>query len=174
MTGPDTKETMDGREPDPAGVDAEAAVDWSVRLDRRLRTVGLSGRAPEDVNVVVVDRRGAGTTPCEPGVLSVGDHRVLVVPDRRDGAAPVEIWVADTRDRYGEVVRTLRRTVALDASVDATFESATRSRRSSAGNDVSTDGGSKPHPIGAVLPAFDTVDTALAIGGLAGAVEPLE
>lgn len=153
--------------------DHGVVVDWDVRLDRRLRSLGLSKAVPGTVDVVVIDRRGCETTPCRPGRLSVGDHRILVVPDRRDGASPVEMWVAGAPERYGGVVRTLRRIVALDASVDAAFESASSTRGKSESG-VSTDGGSKESLRGSMITSLDVADTALAVDGFAGAVEPLE
>lgn len=172
MTGTDEAEWVDEGGTG-TGTDDGVVVDWDVRLDPRLRSIGLSKAVPGTVDVVVVDRRGCETTPCRPGRLSVGDHRILVVPDRRDGASPVEMWVAGTPKRYGGVVRTLRKIVALDASVDAAFESASSTRETSESG-VSTDGGSRECLRGSMVTSLDIADTALAVGGFAGAVEPLE
>ncbi len=171
MTGAHEVDTVEGHGPEATGGDDPVTVEWGVRIDRHLRRIGLPGVG--NVEVVVVDRRGGETTPAEPGVLSVDGHRVLVVPDRRVDAPPVEIWVAGTRGRYGEAVRTLRRTVALDARVDAAFEAASRSRGHHADTNVSTDGGSVTRPVESVVRGFDDVETSLAVGGFAAAVEPV-
>jgi hypothetical protein len=172
MTGVHGVDTVEGHGPEVSGGDDLVTVEWDVRMDRYLRRVGLPG--VENVEVVVVDRRGGETTPTEPGVLFVDGHRVLVVPDRRVDAPPVETWVAGTRGRYGEVVRTLRRTVALDASVDAAFEAASSPRGGHADTVVSTDGGSATVLVESVVREFDDADTPLAVGGFAAAVEPVD
>lgn len=172
MIGADGVQTPDRHGPDTVSEDTGFVVDWHVRTRRRLRTVGLA--RPVSVAVVVVDRRGCETTPSGPGLLSVDGHRVLVVPDRRDGAPPVEVWVAGGPSQYGDVVRTLRWTVALDASIDAAFEAASQPRRVHPGDDVPTYRGSATRPTESMLLAFDDANTSLAIGGFAGAVELLE
>lgn len=160
-------------EPGATGGDDTVTVEWEVRVARRLRRVGLPDPDAGNVEVVVVDRRGGETTPGEPGVLSVDGHPVLVVPDRRVDAPPVEVWVSGTWRRYAGVVRTLRRTVALDARVDAAFEAASRPRGHHADTSVSTDGGSVTHPVESIVRGFDDVETSLAVGGFAAAVEPV-
>lgn len=160
------------------------AVEWEVRTRRRLRGLGIAESVTGRVDVVVVDRRGSETTPVEPGELTLGGRRVVVVPDRSDGAPPVELWVGGPRPRYADVVRTLRRTVALDARVDAAFESARRRHRRARGDvDLSTDGGRSTPPSGSATPGvdavesgvlwFDETEASLAIGGFAAAVGPL-
>lgn len=174
MTGPDEAGATEENSTEVTSGDELVTVEWDVQADRRLRRVGLPDPGAEDVGVVVVDRRGGETTPGEPGVLSVDGHRVLVVPDRRADAPPVEVWVAGTRERYGEVVGTLRRTVVLDASVDAAFEAASRPRGHRADTGVSTDGGSVSRPVESVVRGFDDAGTSLAVGGFAAAVEPIQ
>jgi hypothetical protein len=171
-----TAETSEGDGPNAAGPEIGMVVDWEVRMARRLEAVGLDPAVSNAVDVVVVDRRGCETTPCEPGVLTLDGCRVLVVPDRRDGAPTLEVWVDGTGDRFRDVVRTLRRTVTLDAGVEDAFDSASGARRTDR-DDVPTDGGRSATPVDPLLEAFEEFDgprTALAIGGFAGAVEPLD
>jgi hypothetical protein len=148
-------------------------VEWDVLVDRRLRRVGLPDPGVRDVEVVVVGRRGDESTPAEPGVQSVDGHRIPVVSDRRVDAPPVEVRVAGTPRRCGEVVRPLRRTVALDASADAAFEAASRPQGDHADTSVSTDGVSVTPSVEPVVSGFDDAETSLAVGGVAAAVEPL-
>lgn len=153
--------------------DDPVTVEWGVPLDRRLRRVGLPDPGVGDVEVVVLDRKGGEPTPAEPGVLSVDGHRALVSPDRRIDAPPVEVRIAGTPRRCGEVVRTLRRTVALDASADAAFEAVSRPQGDHADTSVSTDGVSVTPSVEPVVSGFDDAETSLAAGGVAAAVEPL-
>lgn len=159
--------------------DVGMVVDWDVPMRRRLEAVGLAGSVPSvaDVDAVVVDRRGSETTPCEPGVLPLDGRRVLVVPDRRDGAPAIEVWVSGTADRFEGLVRTLRLTVTLDESVEDAFASASQSPRADPWGRVPTDGDRPASPVESLLERFEGLDetgTALAIGGFAAAVEPLE
>jgi len=180
MTGVHEHEALDSDGPAGAGSDGFLIVDWNARIRRRLRQVGLGASVGGSVDVVVLDRRGGETTPCEPGELTVEGRRVVVVPDRADGAPPVEICVAGPRQRYADVVRTLRRTVLLDERVDAAFESARR-RRTRGEAAARTDGGSVPpgpHAAGveaveSVALGFDAADVCLAVGGFAAAVGPI-
>ena len=165
---------MEGDGTEVTGGDDLVTVERGVRMDRRLRRVGLPDPGVGNVEVVVVDRRGGEATPAEPGVLSVDGHRVLVVPDRRVDAPPVEVWVSGTGERYDGVVRTLRRVVALGARVEAAFETASRPRGRRAETDVSTDGGSASRPLESVERGVDDVEAALAVGGFAAAVDPVD
>jgi hypothetical protein len=158
----------------PANSEDAVTVEWDVRPSRRLRRLGLAGSVTGVVDVVVVDRRGGETTPGRPGELTVDGRRVLVLPDRAVGAPRVELWVAGPRERYERVVRTLRRTVELDARVDAAFEAARRRHRRGRGPDgLSTDGGRATPPVGSVLEGFDGPAVSLAVGGFAAAVDPV-
>jgi hypothetical protein len=179
MTGVHEHEERDSDGPAGAGSDGGLIVDWDVRIRRRLRQVGLAASVSGSVDVVVVDRRGGETTPREPGEVTVEGRRVVVVPDRADGAPPVEVCVAGPRHRYADVVRTLRRTVLLDERVDAAFESARRRTRGEA--PARTDGGSVPpgpqapgvEAVESAALGFDTADVSLAVGGFAAAVGPI-
>jgi len=138
---------------------------------------------------VVVDRRGCETTPRVPGELDVEGRRVVVVPDRSDGAPPVGIRVRGRRDRCRRVVWTLRRAVAFDAMVDDTFECGRRRSRlpredgDRSRRPLSTDGGPSRSAAEGEVALRDTAgraasrladaDVPLAIGGFAAAVEPL-
>jgi hypothetical protein len=184
MTGVHEADTLEGSDPATTIGDDAVAVDWNVRIRHRLRGLGLAASVTGTVDVVVVDRRGHETTPPEPGDLIVEGRRVVVVPDRSDGAPPVEIWVGGDRARHGPVVRVLRRTVALDSSVDAAFESARRRRRPARGDGtVRADGGRSvtvAEPPTSGLDAVESValelavtEVSLAVGGFAAAVDPL-
>lgn len=174
MTGGNGTDAQEGDDPEVTCRDDPVTVDWDVRMRRCLRQVGLEESVAGRVDVLVVDRRGGETTPPEPGELRVDGHRVVVVPDRTDGAPAVRIRVAGGRERYGAAVRTLRRTVALDASVDAAFESARRRYRRRHGNGGFTTDGGRPTPsVESAVRGFDDADTSLAVGGFAAAVEPL-
>ena len=184
MTGIHKRDAPNGFGSGATDGDDLVAVDWDVRTRRRLRRLGIAESVTGGVDVVVVDRRGGETTPREPGELTVDGRRVVVVPDRSDDAPPVELWVGGRPSRYAGVVRTLRRTVALDERVDAAFESARRRhRRVRERADLSTDGGrsipstgsttSEIDTVESVVLGFDETDTSLAVGGFATAVDPL-
>lgn len=184
MTGVHEADTLEGSDPTATVGDDVVVVDWNVRTRRRLRGLGLAESVTGSVDVVVVDRRGEETTPPEPGELVVEGRRVVVVPDRSDGAPPVEIWVEGDRARHGPVVRVLRRTVALDSSVDAAFESARRRHRPTGGDGaVRADGGRSTTVVEPPTSGLDAVESvalelavtemSLAVGGFAAAVDPL-
>ena len=170
------------------GVDGVEVV-WGARIPRFLGRFGLGGSVSGRVDAVVVDRRGCETTPRVPGELDVEGRRVVVVPDRSDGAPPVEAGVRGHRDRYGRLVRTLRSVVAFDAMIDDAFECARRrSRVPREDGDhrctpLSTDGGpshsahegetDERDAAGRAARLLADVDTPLAVGGFAAAVEPL-
>lgn len=154
--------------PDPDGSDDAVSVDWDVPTRQRLEDLGAGAPVSGGVDVVVLDRRGAETTPTEPGELTVGGRRVVVVPDRGGAGPPVEVWVVGDRERYEGVVDVLRRTVDLDASVDAAFDDAGR-RNPREG----ADGGPTGRAIERTVLAFEVADTPLAVGGFAAAIEPL-
>lgn len=90
-----------------------------------------SGRLPEDVDgqvveaaatadLLVVDRRRAGTRAPEPGTAEIAGRQVLVVP-RRPGARPsVECYSRDDPET-DPAVDLIRRTVELDATAAAHY-----------------------------------------------------
>lgn len=174
MTRLDEAGGVTGTGLDAVGHDDEyVSVDWEVRTGRRLERLGLGPSVSGSVDVVVLDRRGETATPAESGELTVDGRRVVVVPDRSGAGPPVEAWVAGGRERYEAVVDVLRRTVALDASIERAFDAARQPR---AGDDErTTDRGSTgdSRAIERAIRAFEDADAALAVGGFAVAVEPL-
>lgn len=184
MVGVDETDAVEEDDSTVTGGDDAVTVHWNAQLRSRLRELGLAGTVTGRADAVVVDRRGGHTTPADPGELTVDGRRVVVVPDRTEGAPPVELYAAGRRARYGRVVRVLRWTVLLDARVDAAFESTRRRHRLGRGESaVSTDGGlSVPgawsaspglDAVGSVTVELEAADTSLAIGGFAAAVEHL-
>ena len=189
MNGVRETDTVDRRPPEPTGDADRVTVVWDARTGRYLQRLGLEGSVSGTVDAVVVDRRGCETTPSVPGELVIEGVRVVVVPDRSDGAPPVEIRIGGRGDRNERIVRTLRRAVALDAALDDAFESARRGQEPRRADDerpharLSTDGGpelSVDHSetsgrefAGDSITELVDVDTSIAIGGFAAAVEPL-
>lgn len=188
MNGVPETEVVDRHPPGPASDDRVTVV-WDARTGRALQRFGLEESVSGTVDAVVVDRRGCETTPAAPGELVVEGARVVVVPDRSDSSPPVEIRIDGRGDRNERVVRTLGRAVALDAALDDAFESARRghgSRRAEDGRPhsrCSTDGGPEV-PTDHTEPCLRTfpgdaitvlveLDTSIAVGGFAAAVEPL-
>ena len=174
MTGVEEVNAVVGANQGMAGDDA-VSVDWDVGTRRRLGSLGLAAPELESVDVVVLDRREGTTTPVEPGALTVGGRRVVVVPDESEGSPSVEVWVAGGRERYGGVVDALRRTVALDASIDRAFDAARRPTRAGVDEEYPVDDGSVDgaRAIERAVLALEGLDTPLAVGGFAAAAEPL-